>query len=610
MADASSSVAVRHETNPLEDEDLLLLVLERCKVTFDYDTLVPCPDRAALRLLHSTSRRLIDGFAKSYRDVRRLATPAEVADRAVSALHAFPSLRRLQLEGLDDAALMTVVAGLRHASCPIEALGLQKGIFTGTGLYTCHEAMSIDDMIVGDNDHIQAHGDAGIPDLSDAAIGAASPAVPPSPASSDGGSAAAVLPSLPSLVPPSRLLHRLAELDLGGCGNLTDAGLEALVGAAPLLSRLNLTVNALLRTPRLTCPWLRSATIAICANLRDEAVSRLCVGAPLLGELSLWRCSSLSSPAIRAPHLEILNLCECVELREAAVHALHQACPRLRSLLLAGCAGLGDGGAVWGGHTRPTNLTHLDLSDNASATEASLNSMCALSPRLRRLDVSRSGHALRAPVMGGVDLTNLICTRCEGLEDEAVSAACDRSPRLASLMLALCTSLHSPRVHGAQLTELNFSGCHQLQDAAASHACRHAPSLARLTLSLCASLVAPFLRAPSLRRLDCSHCEKLATPDVGGEALEEACLSGCAMLEDTALEAACARSPSLARLTISGCTRLSAAKIEGRHLRLLAARGVDRRVVDAATDGLRCPTLRKVTRDLIEIGESATSDEE
>ena len=110
--------------------------------------------------------------------------------------------------------------------------------------------MSIDDMIVGDNDHIQAHGDAGIPDLSDAAIGAASPAVPPSPASSDGGSAAAVLPSLPSLVPPSRLLHRLAELDLGGCGNLTDAGLEALVGAAPLLSRLNLTVNALLRTPR------------------------------------------------------------------------------------------------------------------------------------------------------------------------------------------------------------------------------------------------------------------------------------------------------------------------------------------------------------------------
>ena len=84
-------------------------------MTFDYDTLVPCPDRAALRLLHSTSRWLIDGFAKSYRDVRRSATPAEVADRAVSALLRVPSLRRLQLEGLDDAALMTVVAGLRHA---------------------------------------------------------------------------------------------------------------------------------------------------------------------------------------------------------------------------------------------------------------------------------------------------------------------------------------------------------------------------------------------------------------------------------------------------------------------------------------------------------------
>ena len=223
--------------------------------------------------------------------------------------------------------------------------------------------------------------------------------------------------------------------------------------------------------------------------------------------------------------------------------------------------------------------------------------MCAAAPRLRRLDFSRSGTFVSAPTVGGPELTCLIGTRCEHLQDEAVSAACLRSPRLVTLKLALCTSLHSPRLQGASLFELNLSGCAQLQDAALTFLCHHAPALSKLSLNVCTSLVSPHLKAPSLTRLECSHCEKLTLPEVGGESLEEVCFAGCVELDDEALEAMCASSPKLLRLNISGCSKLGAATIHGPQLKLLSAHGVDRRVVDAASDRVRCPALRKIAFD-------------
>ena len=59
---------------------------------------------------------------------------------------------------------------------------------------------------------------------------------------------------------------RLLELDLSGCGALTAAGLAGLPSEAPLLAKLRVTVNAQLRAPKLACPWLRSATLAICGR--------------------------------------------------------------------------------------------------------------------------------------------------------------------------------------------------------------------------------------------------------------------------------------------------------------------------------------------------------
>lgn len=357
--------------NPLEDIHLLHLILLQAELNFDYDASAPNPDRAKLRLLSATARDLIDGLACSYCDTRRSGAallhidPSDVAERATAALRQLGPLKRLQLEGLDDDALACVLteasqcrtpssqpsspsrsrpsANTRRA--PLEVLWLQRGHFSGVHLYT------------------------------ESAL-------------------------LPSMVDSPPLLPRLLEMDLGGCGELTDAGLECLTAAAPILARLRLTVNSRLQRPRLVCPWLRSATLAICANLEDSAVDALCSGAPLMRELSLWRCSSLHAPRISAPYLETLNLCECVELTETAIGAL-RACSALSTVLLAGCEALEANSTYW---RAGKHLTNVDVSDMAMTNDAQLSAMCAASAELRRLDFSRSGHAVVNPSLGGPKL--------------------------------------------------------------------------------------------------------------------------------------------------------------------------------------------------------------
>ena len=556
--------------SPLEDPDILSLVLQQSNLTFDYDTLSKQPHRDSLRLLHSTATKLIDGFCTSYRDGRRSGEailridPADVADRAAAAIGKLGPLRRVQLEGLDDDSLATVLAavatgsGSRHRG--LEVLWLQRGVFSGACLYTCHPKLA--------GYHIVGDGDELVPCLPVSPISVT--CSPPSPRT-------------------GRLLPRLLELDLGGCGQLTDAGLEALTASAPLLARLRITVNALLRKPRLTCPWLRSATLAICANLQDEAVSTLCKSSPMLRELNLWRCSSLKAPAFRLPYLETLNLCECADLTDAATTSV-ASCTQVTSLMLAGCDGLA-GTHRWGGGKA---LTTLDVSDMSATNDAQITAACADSPELRRLDFSRSGPGVQAPTVGGQKLQTIIATRCEHLVDDAVTGACDASPNLQTLMLALCTSLHSPRIHGERLAELNLSGCFALQDAAVTFVCENSPMLSRLSLSLCAALSAPSICGPNLRRLEMSHGEALSKPKIGGPSLSELSLSGCNNLEDEALESLCDNAPMLRKLSISGCAKLKAARFSSLSLQVLQCQGVARELVDFAADRLQCPALHKI----------------
>ena len=522
----------------LSDIDLAPLIFSHLPSNLTiYDASVPQPERSALRSLCRTTCALVDSQCTAYTD-RRLTlssesgalSAAEVGRQVVAALRRL-RIEELCIEGLDEDALSSV---LSEACKPIGAalwsLALPRGGFCGPW--------------------------AALSELS----------------------------SLP----------RLKHLDLSGCGELSDPGLEALVAAAPLLSWLRLTVNSRIVAPMLSCPHLRSVTLAICSNLRDEAVTHLCSGAPGLRDLSLWRCSSLERPTIRGACLQSVNLCECVSLEREAIAALQDgtSCPELVSLLLAGCDALVAASEEAAPIGAPP-LRTLDLSDMQFLTDETLSASLAAAPHLTRLDISRS-EALIAPDLGGERLTALICAHCTQLSDDAVSAACDRSPALATLMLSLCSSLVSPRLRGELLTEVNLSGCHLLTDAAVSHLCRNSPRLARLGLSLCSALVSPEVGGDVLARLDLAHCDQLASPDVRAPKLVELNLSGCAQLQDAALVAACAACPALVKLCIDSCSKLSTPMIESLSLQALSCQAVQPSVLEAAADKTRCPALRKV----------------
>ena len=606
----------------LDDPDLLHLVLPHC-ADLDLGTINvqhPQPTRAIIRLLCHTARRQVDGLVTAYRDCRRSrdallrVLPADIAASALEAMRRLGPLRQLQLEGLNDDALEAILCAAADPASGqrLESLSLQRGTFSGSCVYTCSSLM---------------------------------------PAWED---AAAMLP-------------RLTELELGGCGYLTDAGLEALTAAAPLLTRLRVTVNALLRRPRLTCPQLRHATLTICANLTDDAVDDLCAGAPLIEELSLWRCSSLRNLRVRGARLTSLNLCECTSMSDAALRPLASACPRLTTLLIAGCesltseldasalalgpfvspapagaeaaqAPMAPTGHAGGSAPLPLlpgspatppaplpshaigmlsvaaaaapppppstgtpdaassclSLTALDVSDVLSMNDVLLSAACAAAPNLKHLDFSRSGPAVIAPRVGGPCLQSLVGTRCEAIADDAVTAACQASPQLATLMLALCATLHTPRIHAQRLTDLNMSGCMQLQDAAVTHACCHCPSLSRISLSLCAQLVSPTVRGPLLRRIELSHCEHLSRPAIGGPSVEQLSLSGCLVLEDAPLEAACRDCPRLTKLSIDGCGHLVAAELQSPSLQTLSCQHVPAAIVASASDRKRLPSLLRI----------------
>ena len=180
-------------------------------------------------------------------------------------------------------------------------------------------------------------------------------------------------------------------------------------------------------------------------------------------ELCLWRCASLRAPKVEAPCLRALNYSDCFELSDAAVERACTQCPALQKLQLAGCNALRGGwrASSLGGE----EMSSLDLSDVRTLDDDVLSGAVARCPRLTRLDCSGCS-TLHSPVIGGAHLRALLLSRCDALSDEAVTMACARSPGLSSLVLSLCPSLCMPRCFSPELIEANLSGCSSLLDEA------------------------------------------------------------------------------------------------------------------------------------------------
>ena len=525
LSRAAAPTAHAGADSVLANEDLLLLIIHHCigaDALRTYSTAVTNPTRASLRSVSPLLRRLIDDAVTSYSD----------------------SMRRGYGGGFVTAAMFMEqddADGYRRANQAARAVKLFSQL----------RSLSVEFL-----------NGAAVHRLLEAPLG---------------GLTTLALPRGASTTLPLPRSWALRELDLSGCGQLSDRGLEG--AALPSLERLRVTMNAKLSCPVLTSmPKLRVATLSVCSHLLDAAVTALCDGAPLLEELTLWRCASLRAPRIKGAELRLVNLCENALIDDEGAGRIGGACPKLQRLFLAGCAAvtspLPNGGA---------HVAELDLANADGLTDGGLSAACAGAPALERLDISGCSLICQPEWLGGARLRSLRASGCDAIADDAITACCARSPGLTNLTLPLCAALRSPRIGTPALTELNLCGCAALTDAAVEHACHASPQLARLAVAHCNALVAPNLRGAAPRKIDLSHCALLTEPAVGGDRLEELSVAGCAALSDAALEAACVDAPHLVKLAIDGCAQLRCPGLRSPSVQVLCCRDVSDDLLAAVT---------------------------
>ena len=115
-------------------------------------------------------------------------------------------------------------------------------------------------------------------------------------------------------VAQSGMFPRLTSINLGRCGNITDAGLSALAQG---------------------CPQLTSINLECCRKMTDAGVSALARGCPQLTSINLSGCNKMTDAGLSAlargcPHLTSINLDGCYKITDAGRNALRQGCPQLK----------------------------------------------------------------------------------------------------------------------------------------------------------------------------------------------------------------------------------------------------------------------------------------
>ncbi|KAL1932096.1 hypothetical protein VTP01DRAFT_9152 [Rhizomucor pusillus] len=191
--------------------------------------------------------------------------------------------------------------------------------------------------------------------------------------------------------------HHLRSLDLSGLDSIKNMTLQ-MVGQLTLLEKLNLgwcrniTGHGMLAVAA-GCRRLRYLKLNGCPQLEEPTLKALGEGLPELRQLCLASCTTLNDAALsaflkttRAP-LSHLNLTNCAHLSDASLRHIAQHCTHLSHLDLAGCVSLTDQGFSYLS-PRLRTLEHLDLEDLQQITGVTVRALAAHQTRLRRLCLS------------------------------------------------------------------------------------------------------------------------------------------------------------------------------------------------------------------------------
>ncbi|KAK9841964.1 hypothetical protein WJX81_001509 [Elliptochloris bilobata] len=242
----------------------------------------------------------------------------------------------------------------------------------------------------------------------------------------------------------------LQEVCVDGCGDVRDAGVQALLrgGASARtltllsISRLDgITRAALELNPRGVLRVLRA-----CGCKRLDRVQMQLPPASPLEELRLAGCANLHMVVLSAPRLLDLNVSSCAKLT-----TLSLATPSLRTLLATGCKTLrGLGGAF-------PALRELNVFGCRQLETEALERALEGTPFLERLDVNGCIALGRLAPPQCMCLRTIIATGCTSLR----TVSCP-SDALRSLALHACAELVDVRLSTTQLRQLDLGNCGKL----------------------------------------------------------------------------------------------------------------------------------------------------
>jgi hypothetical protein len=180
----------------------------------------------------------------------------------------------------------------------------------------------------------------------------------------------------------------------------------------------------------------------------------------------------------------MLDMSSCWELTDAAVEALGQLCPRLRCLDLSNCKKIQDIGLAQ--LLAPLcELQELKLAYCKALTDAALQAIFVHARRLRALNLQRctgitdgGWRALRVPDHVMNELVALVLADCSFLTNDAVLSVATGCPALQYLNLSFCCAITPVAV------ELLVQGCpkvHTRPQHSRAGAARRTPVRGQLT---------------------------------------------------------------------------------------------------------------------------------
>lgn len=370
----------------------------------------------------------------------------------------------------------------------------------------------------------------------------------------------------------------LAELRLAGAYRLGDAGLAALLRAAP-----NLRLLAVTQAPRITMDWDPEAAVAEAEQAASGAPGAVSSSAPLGGAFA----HSAADPApAQAPAMGS-SAGWHAEDGAARPKAVGRGEFGLEDVQLSrGCGrGAGAGGS---GSASPASASP---GSSRSASPDREVSACAFAETpnafwrrsgpdwavgLESLDVSDS----RGVSPRGLDRVlalagpSMLALSLDGQRDLATDQALGRVarvlPRLARLSVALCDHVGDAGLKelaealGPRLLGLCLDDCPLVTDVGIVQLARHCPRLSELSLRRCGRVSAEGVKALAangeLRRLSVNGLPGVSSDAVAALQacpLETLDLSWCRAVDDDAVHALAKECPRLKRLDLWGCSQLS-----------------------------------------------------